>query len=170
MKIIAATTRIAIIGKWYTLKIARVPIRSAVQELIGMARDYYHDSNLGKLRITLSEHQGPFRGIWANWREWSHSSSLGENVVPTRLSLLGIINVIDTAVSLFEMHPAKFIRPTLGGKDAHTFQETANYGWHRGKLKLLDYGSFNAITYLHGNAKKFRDDLDAFDQSLEKKR
>jgi hypothetical protein len=164
MKIITATTRIAIVGKWYTLKIARVPVKAATQELIGIARDYYHDRNIGKLRIKLSEHQGPFRGIWANWREWSHSFSLGENVVSTRFSLLGIVNIIDTAVSLLETHPARFIQQSLGGKDAHTFQETANYGWHRGRLKLLDYGSLDAIRYLHENAEKFRRELDAFGQ------
>ncbi|MDD4179620.1 MAG: hypothetical protein PHH14_06210 [Candidatus Margulisbacteria bacterium] len=162
MNIIKGTNRIAIVGKSYTIKFVRIPFRAAIREVVSIAKNYHkYNWKAAKLAIKLTEFNGPFRGIWANYREWSASAQLGDNVVPTRFSFLDLFNVVETA-SLLNLPRLKHTYEYPGYGDVHTFREPGNYGWHKGKLKLLDYGSPKVIKYLLENGAQFRRQLDVF--------
>lgn len=86
------------------------------------------------------------RGYLQNLREARLSPLLGDLVVPTRLTVAGFVNVQETAQPLNHVRDED-IRQILSKRignaskvDPHSFHEHRNYGWHEGKVKLLDYG------------------------------
>ena len=126
------------------------------------------------LRKYFTRPEGPYgrgfrndflRGIFENWREAHYSKTLGEIAVPTRFSFLGIFNIQDTAqphnLKARDLWP-EFVT-NIGDdlwKDPHTFStEEDNFGVHRGRLKLIDYGGRETIPLLLKYRKRFLDSL-----------
>lgn len=148
MKIRFGIGRIAIITKRYTLKLPKVDPRQIYRDVRELAKApdligfYFRDS---------ADYDWSFRnsvtvGFSENWVEARASRVLGDAVVPTVFSFLGIFNVQRTARE-HGVHYGEIVRaltPVLGRKnifeEGHTFYGEENFGLDGGKLKLLDYG------------------------------
>jgi hypothetical protein len=158
MKLEKGTSRAALVGEKLTIKIPifDIPrlikdIRSALQGN-GMLREFLSGAErTGTLAFFL-------RGLRENRREASLSSELADLAVPTRLSVLGIVNIQDSAPEILspedEIYSA-FWRKLVDSTDfssitegderimrrgVHTLQQSDNFGTHMGRIKLRDYG------------------------------
>jgi len=166
MRIKRGRTRIAIVSERMTLKIPNIPLGKAVRklssELRGIAQDCWQMKQWPtkaflKVEVVSREPFIHFFGFTANRLEARNSVALGEMVVPTRYSFLGILNVMETATQS-GINPSAFAKEfRLGG---HTFSHVENYGIHEGSLKLLDYGDSKAISILQLQCQSFRWELD----------
>ena len=169
MHIIKGSNRIVFIGKRYTIKLPRIAPRQVAREASLATKGFFRclktlpikESIKIPLEIWRATSQSTV-GIKANLREWKYSKKLGISVVPTRFSFLGLFNVMDTAwpwhmlqKNLRAHYPFEYIA-------GHTTDNPRNFGWHDGRVKLLDYGDANIITYLLENKAIFRRQLDAF--------
>lgn len=149
------STRITVSGKRLTAKIAKIEAGIAYAHISGMIRS----RRWNELREYVTEYWDDsrslssclFDGVVANMREARHSTQLGEVVVPTYFSFMGIFNIMPTSQP-HGLDNADIIMPIgrrIGGaaihEDAHTFGNPNNYGVHRGKLKVHDYGSKAAL-------------------------
>ena len=168
MRIAKGTARIAVIGDRYTVKIANIHLR------LGLMCLYSHGRRGAKSLVSYInwpiDSSASFkyhfiRGISENRREYRTSKALGDIVVPTRFSFLGILNIQETAEphnltpkSLWVGLRAK-IGDGLKFTDAHTFSEPDNYGIHKGKLKLIDYGGETANSTMLKYQRQFREVL-----------
>ncbi len=150
-------TRTVYVGQRYSVKVPKIPFKDAKNELLGIGRDYYRTRSFAtvKVRLSLTEMQGPFRGWFANYREAQYSKQLGENVVPTIFSFLGIFNIMPTVTPFDIDRITLTLNPPCRG-DLHTFGEPANYGWYKGSVRLLDYGAMEAVHALLKNGESFR--------------
>jgi hypothetical protein len=162
MKIQEGTSRLALVGEHTTLKI---PHWQTFNRLVGLAkRILRRDIKLIKNWFESPEEsfQGlgfTLSGFFQNWREVTNSESLGDIVVPTRLSLFGIINLQSTAKPIpSEIDIWKIMLEATNNEayqDGHSFCHRSNYGMYRGKIRMLDYGSKKALLIL----KKYRKEI-----------
>lgn len=172
MRIVKGTNRIVFVGKKYAFKLPKVTPRMIAQDVYDSFAGTWHGLSHSSLkdifagRMNVPSRSESFAGIRANILEKRFSARLGDIVVPTRFSLFGLINVIDHASSLLvpdnilaEKHP---FAPLSG----HPINSADNFGYHNGKMKLLNYGGMGLITYLLENRQVFRKQLDALEHDL----
>jgi hypothetical protein len=170
MKIEIGLTRLALVGRSYTLKLPRI-------NLIGPARrvkNILKREGEGKWHSLADYFAAPtdrwhsfrhdlFKGIAANWREARLSAQLQDVVVPTRFSFLGILNIQDTADQSRRVDVSFIWGEIYGqiGKEemdrdfpalSHAFAHPENYGFHEGRPKLLDYGNKRIGEFLLSHA------------------
>jgi len=172
MYIVKGTYRIAFIGKRYAFKVPKVTPRMMAQDVYDSFAGSWHSLSHSSLkdifagRTNVPPRSESFAGIRANLLERRFSARLGDIVVPTKFSLFGLINVMDYASSLLvpdnilaEKHP---FAPLKGSP----INSADNFGYHKGKMKLLNYGGMGLITYLLENRQLFRKQLDALEHDL----
>ena len=152
------TSRTAYVGESLTIKIPNFNIKRAISTLIRASRN-----GIAGIREYITGKEGNpssisfslLRGIRENIRERVLSKTELDFLVPTRLSILGLINFQDTATATDskddEIYEAFFRKltqlPNFKDEDekmlragGHTLPQAKNYGIHDGKVKLLDYG------------------------------
>lgn len=168
MRIERGTARIAIIGDLYTLKIANIHLRSGLKCLWHYGR--------GGAKALKSYFSFPIdspvafkyqfvRGVSENLREFRTSKTLGDIVVPTRFSFLGIFNIQETAKlhnlsqRLLWVEQCSKIGDELW-KDPHTLSSPENYGIHEGRLKIIDYGGARTFSVILKYRQQFREVFD----------
>ena len=169
MHIVKGTNRVAFIGKKYTVKLPRIAPRQVVREVSLVTRSFFHCCKKLSIKESIKVTLGIWRtvpqgtaGIKANFKEWKYSKKLGSSVVPTRFSFLGLFNVMDTAKPWHMSQ--KYLRDNSPFEHiaSHTTDNPRNFGWHDGRVKLLDYGDINIVKYLLENKALFRRQLDTF--------
>jgi hypothetical protein len=169
MHIVKGTNRVVFIGKKYTIKVPRIAPRQVVREASLVTRSFFRCIKDLSVKESINVSFGIWKttsqttaGIRANFREWKYSKKLGISVVPTRFSFLGLFNVMDTA---WPWHMTqRYLRAHYPFEhiSGHTTDNPHNFGWHDGRVKLLDYGDIKIIRYLLENKAIFRRQLDAF--------
>lgn len=150
MEVHRGKSRIAFVGERFTLKVPNPNTFRHFADILEFLkfRDFkelyhwfqYSEGNYCGFRWAIS-------GFLQNWREFMLSKELGEIVVPTRLSVLGLLNIQDTSTDLPATINNGGLFATLGVaigtdimRDTHTFHETDNFGIHDGQAKIRDYG------------------------------
>lgn len=164
MKIAKGTSRIAISCENYTAKLPRFhpdALRILPTRLKEFFDIYHLKGEFLRKYFLNPEDENAFqkeqiRGLLANLRESKWSKALGNLVVPTRYSFLGLVNIQETAKvpQLPENELRKLARTLRGNPDPHTFHEPGNYGLHDGQLKLLDYGEYGVAQFLFDNRQR----------------
>lgn len=114
------------------------------------------------------------RGSAQNLRELRLSRKLKSILVPTRASILGLLNVQDKALPVnLEMEDLiKILEKYVGEdiwKDSHTFCNPDNYGIHDNKVKLRDYGGKNAQSVLIEHREDLRNAFQAMQELMKEK-
>jgi hypothetical protein len=107
------------------------------------------------------------RGILENLRERALSSQLADTAVPTRLSLLGIMNIQDVAQDVdfdterfTDILSEKLPSSTLVNFGiGHTVKRPENFGVHNRELKLRDYGGRGLRRFLKEYRAEFAEAL-----------
>ncbi len=168
MEIRFGTRRVAIITKRYTFKLPKIDPREIYQDARELAKA---PSLIGFYFRRSTDYDWSFRnsvtaGFSENRVEARSSGALGDVVVPTVFSFLGIFNVQRTAQE--HSVPCQEIADALGSvlakadlfEEGHTFFAAENYGLHGGKLKLLDYGRERAVQIVLGKRDAVRQVLD----------
>jgi hypothetical protein len=173
MKIEKGTSRIAIVFEHTTLKFPRIKlamtaeaIRFALQR--GVLKDYLTNSE--KYPFSLASNL--LRGWLENLRERRLSREFTDIIVPTRLSIFGLLNVQDTATDLppESPHVSSAIRDKINAEivrknGGHTIADNSNFGLHHGQLKIRDYGELG-LDFLLSN---YADQLEqAFAETMAK--
>lgn len=167
MRIEKGTHRIALVGEDFTLKAPRsVPLRRLIQPIKLIKK-----GDWGGLERWKNEKEGSWSGltfimagILQNLREAGLSDELGEIVAPTLFSLQGLLNLQESAQPLkleggdFQVMYNDLYEATNGGieDDPHTFGNQENYGWHKGEIKLIDYGDVRSERILRRDREKFK--------------
>ena len=165
MRVLKGTTRIALIGNKYTIKLPRVYSKTLLADIKTLGEK-------GKLIPLFRLYGLIFRGIKSNFWEFYGSLKLGDIVMPTRFSFFGIFNIQDTATSIEGFSHDEFSIISQEIKDAmaiaegteHTIFSQKNYGFHQGKIKLIDCGNKNIIEVLMQSKDSFRRALDTIQQ------
>ena len=158
MKICKGTGRTAFVGEHFTIKVPRPDIGRAISNLRESTGSGVRgvleciagtEGNARSLRFALT------RGISENLRERDLSKTEMDILVPTRASILGLVNIQDTArdvdIKNNEIYEAFWKRlvslPDIRDEDeriiragGHTLPQSKNYGLHEGTIKLRDYG------------------------------
>jgi hypothetical protein len=100
MRITNGTTRFVLIGKKYTVKVAKFHALRTVKELVYRARRGESINFVTEPETKKESFRDLFLGgMISNLRERRFSPLLGTLVVPTRFSFLGVFNVQETAAS-----------------------------------------------------------------------
>ena len=167
MRIASGSARMVVVGKRYAVKVANINFSNAIKDFRWRVRKrlplkiYFSrpPEVLGGIQYHL------LRGICENRREARFSKILGDIVVPTRFSFLGIFNVQETAGphnldGIHDIFMGLVGRIGAVQKDRHTFAHGNNFGIHDGRLKIIDYGSKEACSVLLLHAREFRSALD----------
>jgi hypothetical protein len=157
MKIEKGTSRVALVGDKLTVKVPMFNVR----RLIGDVRKALQSKWALKEFFSGAERAGTLsfflRGLKENLREASLSKELADLVIPTRLSILGIINIQDSASEILSPEDniySAFWKKLINSIDReefknneriirrgpHTLEQPDNFGLHGGRIKLLDYG------------------------------
>jgi len=165
MRIAKGTTRIALIGKRYTLKIPKVYGKTLLDDIKVFSRK-------GRFTTVAKLHRLTLEGVKSNLWEFYGSLRLGEIVVPTRFSFFGIFNIQDSASPIIGFSYDEFALILKEIKSAiviaegteHTIFSQKNYGFHEGKIKLIDCGNKNLIQILMRSRESFRKALDTIQQ------
>lgn len=162
MKIEKGTSRIAIVGEKITIKLPAIDFKRmirAIREAIkgGWLMDYMTDSE----NHIHSFARHALRGFKENIREYRLSQEISDKtIVPTRISIFGILNIQDTAIDVDLPHPAigtvlidKIPNQIMIDHGAHTILDSSNFGLHEGLLKIRDYGELG-LDFLLKNYEK----------------
>jgi hypothetical protein len=182
MRIKIRTDLIHITGKKYIVKIPRMPsLRAAygeIEQLGSLCLPEIRNGDIKGLKKTIRAGLdfwkicGPFTGFYVNHAEWKCSKLYPESVVPVRFSFFGLINVLDRP-KMLRCSSERFLNKYFGliEKDIKenagaTFARPWNYGWHQGKLKLLGYGTLEAVEVLKYLRKSVRDSLDRIEAGI----
>lgn len=171
MEIRKGTSRIAFVGKHFTCKVPNPTTFCDLTEIFRLLRSknikglyrwlQYTEGNRHGLRWVMS-------GFLQNWREFKLSKELGDMVVPTRLSLFGLLSIQDTAYDLSAISDDelfKSLRRAIGPeimRDSHTFSNRNNFGIHGDRAKIRDYGGVKTVPIL----RKHRNSIDLALKSL----
>lgn len=104
------------------------------------------------------------KGVAANLVEAVMGVIARDVVVPTRMSIAGLVNIQDRAVpSTLPMHEIeKVLRSYFQEeplKDMHGCHDPTNYGVHNGELKLIDCGSLPLARIILKKRHEFRSAL-----------
>ena len=111
-----------------------------------------------------------FRGIAANWLEWKYYRRTRLPILaPTYLSL-GLVNIqlAGAGLKMPEKYFLNQISRIIGHDenndkdihaDSHTLRQSENYAAFDGRLKIIDYGSPKAWTFLEKWGKKIFDEF-----------
>jgi hypothetical protein len=178
MEIKHGSCRTAFVGERVTVKVPKVHVRNAATLL----REALETRNLAFIKsvvlgrddelFTLSENL--LKGWLENLREARGSAELKGVVVPTRFSVLGVINVMDTAedIHIGELELSRAFKEE-GLKSAiaensdfdHTTASPSNFGKIEGVVYLRDYGERGVGQLLQKNHKAFRRALDRLSSS-----
>lgn len=91
-------------------------------------------------------------GVLANYREGRVPPELEDIIVPTKLSVFGLLNLQDATQDLPEHitgnQVALVLLNALGAdfkKDLHVFSNEANFGLHEGTVKMRDAGGEHTL-------------------------
>lgn len=170
MKIEIGRTRLALVGRAYTLKLPRINLTGPARSIKfilkrGGERNWNSlvDYFAAPTDRSHSFRHDLFSGIAANRREARLSGQLQDVVVPTRFSFLGILNIQDTADQSRRVDVSFIWGEIYGqiGKEemdrdfpplSHAFAQPENYGFHEGRPKLLDYGEKRIGEFLLSHA------------------
>lgn len=153
MKIESGSCRIAFVGDTVTVKVPQLKLGKVVKDLISSAQYGYFFKYITKdIRQNKGLLSTLFCGVMENYREWSLykegavNADILDILVPTRFSILGLINIQDTAIDA-HLEPLEVLRAigtSISGRTAlpamHTLEGTANFGMHDGRLKIRDAG------------------------------
>lgn len=167
MKIKKGSSRIAFVGEEFTIKVPNPSTLKAIK--YPLEKLSKGESHLFRRWFEYTEGNGTglrrvFSGVLQNRREAQLSSELEDIVVPTRISIFGLLNIQNTAptpsASLEEIG-IKMIIASNGDamRDLHTFCQSENYGVHNGEIKLRDYGSPRLAPILRKHSNAIREAL-----------
>lgn len=101
-----------------------------------------------------------FAGIMANWHEFLfYLKTRNSFLLPTYFSFLGLINIQkrgqklewDDSKSIFSFFVDNSKKRDQVFCDAHSFENSDNFCWDEGKLKMLDYGSRHCRSFIISN-------------------
>jgi hypothetical protein len=179
MKIEIGLSRVALVGRSYTLKLPRINLTGSAKRIKNILKrgggrkwgalvDYF----VAPTDRWFCFRHDLFKGIAANRREARLSGQLQDVVVPTRFSFLGILNIQETADQSRRVDVSFIWGEIYGqiGKEemdrdfpalSHTFAHPENYGFHEGRPKLLDYGNKRIGEFLLSHAAFMRKLLSA---------
>jgi len=180
MRVHEGYSRTAYVGRRFTFKVANFSPANCARTIKSETKKYftktveYELKELG-LKHYLGQvyhffHGTMLEGAFSNLWEFYGSLKFRDIVVPTRFSLFGIINIMDTAQEIgdFSEEETDAIINCFDHKDIkyieHTVIMARNYGVHKGKLKLLDCGSRVTIKALSVQRDEFRKVLDTIEQ------
>lgn len=176
MKTCRGTSRIAFVGESCTFKFPQIMLRTAGAEFCHAISQPNSVRRLRHLLRSRMKTRMGFRfyllgGICENIREAFYTRALGELVVPTRLSLLGLMNIQDTAEDIEYEPDALFerMKGVLGndiGGTSHTFNRPNNFGVHDGRVKLRDYGNVGIGAKVLAHQDAMYDELTALTKEL----
>ena len=178
MRIKKGSSKVAFVGDKLTYKIPYFSPKA----LKAIPEDIYVCWKVGKWRGLIEYFmderdyicfkQRILSGWLQNLREGRLSKLLGDLVVTTHFSLLGLLNIQGTAKSIdFDTATLReAIKSEIQDsiQDAHTFLVPHNYGWHNDRVKLLDYGAKDVREFIFKYRSNFQRTLDVLSQ-LQKK-
>ena len=159
MKVKEGTTRFSLVGKKYVAKIPNP--RTIKKQLEGLMQILGKKDGhvLERLKMWFEFDERYFgigsiiRGPLENLREAGFYPSIKNIAVPTRFSILGIVNcqcvAEDTGLTMSQI--AKAMTWALGDdfkNDRHTFANPDNFGIYKDQIRLRDYGGNKVVPIL----------------------
>ncbi len=170
MKFRKGSSRVALVGENFTFKAPYI----APKNLMRIPSDIHLCWQLGKWKGLIEYftdgddftcfQQNLLRGWLQNLRERRVSKLLNDIVVPTHLSLFGLLNVQSTAtdINLSMSKLGEIIKGEIPDniQDAHTFLAPGNYGLHHDSVRLLDYGERGVYEFIQKYRPNFQTAFD----------
>jgi len=173
MQVTHGTTRTVYIGTKYVMKVPIIKMKRALGTIPDTLRSLYLHIKRTKTIKGISLCFGPFRsfgefgGFFENLRELSFSRKLGDLVTPAKLSLFGIVSFMEKGMPCSIPTLVKEFNSLFPGQ-RHTFDNPSHFVWHKGKIKLCDYGNRSAAMFLLENKEKCRAFLDKMAEKYNK--
>lgn len=183
MERLRGTSRVVVVGDNYVAKLP-LPKLKDVKSFISCAKLYIKQKRWNELRaLMFTGEESPhsfcgriLRGWFENLREAELSEELGDIVVPTRFSLFGVLNIMDRADVLGESTVDDVLLAPFCDRltaphravSRHTFSNPKNFGWHDGRLKLVDYGAYKLYEVLTENRDKILAGLNEYSETFPK--
>jgi hypothetical protein len=165
MEIKHGTSRIVYVDEKTAYK---TPPYSFVKDLPRTLRRILRERSSNRLRACIAETCYDTRifgkGVFANLVEAFMGVVAKDVVVPTRLSLAGLVNIQEKAEP--STLPKSDLRRILNTyfdeellEEIHGFNNPSNYGVHDGKLKLIDCGSLSLARIVLKKRRELRNAL-----------
>lgn len=143
-------------------------IKFPVIHIAAVAREFFQGLISGRLNRTISLwkklpldfacggiKKWLFYGIYANWNEFLfYLETRHDFLVPTFFSLFGLMNIQKYGDAIGFDIADKLDVSSYIGVDGHHFLNSGNFCYHRGALKICDYGSHETRKIITENGEK----------------